>query len=71
MLGISEFAVCVRHSRALEAVDSNSELDFTFSSAGLRDVCNKKCCASVCTGGERNISKTALLLEVSALAVHL
>lgn len=31
MLGITEFAVYIRHGNALKTADRNSELDFTFT----------------------------------------
>lgn len=73
MLGICEFAACVRHSRALEAPDSNSELDFIFFSLLVSETSVTRNAAPLyaLVGKERIIRKTALLLEVSALSVHL
>ena len=72
MLGISEFAVCVRHGCDLEATVSNSELDFTFFLL-VSETSVTRNAAPLCAlvGKERIIRKTALLLEVSALSVHL
>lgn len=74
---LSQFWTClrlaslqfVRHDCALEATDSNSELDFTFFSFFFPPAapCDKKCYPSVCAGGERENYKGGQLFCLKSL----